>query len=63
MSVVASPSGMADLSATVATWWGRWGEVEKRLTVAPGERLTAAPGAEWCWWRLEACCGGVGSIC
>jgi hypothetical protein len=55
MSVVASPSGMADLSATVATRWGRWGEVEKRLT--------AAPGAEWCWWRLEACCGGVGSIC
>jgi hypothetical protein len=26
-------------------------------------RLTVAPGTEQCWWRMEACCGGVGSIC
>jgi hypothetical protein len=30
--------------------------------VAPGEKLTVAPGTEWCWWHLEAWRGGAGSI-
>jgi hypothetical protein len=31
--------------------------------VAPGERLTAVPSAEWCWWHLESWPSGVVSIC
>jgi hypothetical protein len=31
--------------------------------VAPRERLMVALGTEWCWWHLEAWCGGAGLIC
>jgi hypothetical protein len=42
---------------------GCWSKLEEMLAVAPVERLTAALGTEWCWWRLEAWCGGASSIC
>jgi hypothetical protein len=41
---------MADLTTVVAAGRWSWSEVEERMTMAPGERLTAA--LEWClaWW-------------